>query len=174
MASESVDLNGFIIALCEAPYRWIQQALDEVDDDKLYFRPEPDSNHIAWLVWHLSRWRDRISAAVLGEPQVWTSGGWNESFGIEPDRTGLGDTPEQVAQFRPDRELLAGYARAVHQALVDRVGRATQAQLEAEIEYSPGNTRPAWRALVSVVEDTAEHTGQVNYLRGMAAGYGWR
>ena len=101
MAAEPVDLNGFLAALCEAPYRWIQQALDEVDDDKLYFRPEQDSNHIAWLVWHLSRWRDRISAAVLGEPEVWVRGGWHESFDIDPERTGLGDTPEQVAQFRP-------------------------------------------------------------------------
>ncbi len=174
MPAESADLNGFIVALCEAPYRWIQQAAAEVEDEKLYFRPADDSNHIAWLIWHLSRWRDRISAAMMGEEQVWVSGGWHLAFGIDPERTGLGDTPEQVSAFHPAREQLAGYAAAAHEALVDRVSRATPEQLEAEIEYSPGSTRPAWRALVSVVEDTAEHTGQVNYLRGMTAGYGWR
>ena len=170
----TIDLNGFIIALCEAPYRWIQQAVDEIEEEKLYFRPSEDSNHIAWLIWHLSRWRDRISAGMMAEEQVWTSGGWDRAFGIAPERTGLGDTLEEVSAFRPDRSQLAGYAAAAHEALVDRVARATQQQLEAEIEYSPGNSRPAWRALVSVVEDTAEHTGQVNYLRGLTAGYGWR
>jgi hypothetical protein len=47
-------------------------------------------------------------------------------------------------------------------------------QLEQSIEYAPGSERPAWRALISVVEDTAEHVGQINYLRGMVSGHGWR
>ena len=174
MPTENVDLNLFIIALCESPYRWIQQALEETGEEQLYFRPEDNANHMAWLIWHLSRWRDRISAAMMSEDQVWVSGGWHQAFGIDPERTGLGDTPEQVSAFRPERARLAGYAAAAHEALVDRVSRATREQLEGEIEYSPGNSRAAWRALVSVVEDTAEHTGQVNYLRGLTAGYGWR
>lgn len=174
MADDSLDLNGFIIALCEAPYRWIKDGLEGLTEEQLFHQPTPDTNSIAWLIWHLSRWRDRISAAIAGEPQVWVSQGWHQKFGMPEERTGLGDSLEQVAAFRVDRQLLQGYVQAAHEALVSRVAKFTPQQFEQEIEYSSGSSRPAWRALVSVVEDSAEHTGQMNYLRGMMSGHGWR
>jgi hypothetical protein len=174
MADNSINLNRFAVALCEAPYRWVQQATADLADEQLHYQPTPETNSIAWLIWHLSRWRDRISAAIADEPQVWVSEGWYQRFGIARDRTGLGDSQDQVAAFRADRELLAGYAAAAHNAIVDRLSRFTPEQFEKSIEYAPGSQRPAWRALISVVEDSAEHVGQINYLRGMVSGLGWR
>ena len=174
MTSEKVTLNQFIIALCESPNRWIHQATDGLTDEQLYHQPTSDTNSIAWLIWHLSRWRDKISAAVAGEPQVWASEGWAQRFDIDPDRTGLGDTLEQVAAFRVERDLLLGYASAAHTAIVERVSRMTPEDFEKEIEYSPGSSRSAWRALISVMGDSSEHTGQINYLRGIVTGHGWR
>ena len=177
MTTEKVSLNQFIIALCESPNRWIQQATDGLTDEQLYYQPSSDTNSIAWLIWHLSRWRDKISAAVAGEPQVWASEGWAQRFNrfdIDPDRTGLGDTLEQVAAFKVERSLLLGYASASHNALVDRVSKMTEADFEKEVEYVPGSPRPAWRALISVMGDSSEHTGQINYLRGLITGHGWR
>ena len=172
--TEKVSLNLFIIALCESPNRWIHQATEGLTDEQLYYQPSSDTNSIAWLIWHLSRWRDKISAAVAGEPQVWASEGWAQRFDIGPDRTGLGDTPEQVAAFGVDRDLLLGYASAAHNAIVERVSRMTPEDFEREIEYMPGASRPAWRALISVMGDSSEHTGQINYLRGWITGHGWR
>ncbi len=174
MDESNVDLNRFIIALCEAPYRWIKQTTEDLNEEQLYYQPTSDTNSIGWLIWHLSRWRDKISASVAGEPQVWVSQRWAERFGMDRERTGLGDTLEQVAAFKVDVDLLSGYAEAAHNAIVERVSRFTTEQFEQTIEYSPGSTRPAWRALISVVEDSAEHTGQINYLRGMIMGHGWR
>ena len=105
---------------------------------------------------------------------MWISDGWDRRFSMESDRTGLGDTPEQVASFRVDRDVLMGYANAAHNAIVQRVSKLTPEQFVATTEYRPGVTRPAWNALVSVMEDSAEHTGQINYLRGMINGPGWR
>ena len=174
MNDNKVDLNQFIIGLCESPYRWIKQTTDELTEEQLYYQPTPDTNSIGWLIWHLSRWRDRISANIAGEPQVWVSEGWDKRFSMGGERTGLGDTLEQVAAFRVERDALLGYAEAAHQAIVERVSKFTPEQLVEPIEYSPGSSRPAWRALISVVEDSAEHTGQINYLRGVILGHGWR
>ena len=101
------------------------------------------------------------------------SAGWAERYGIEADRTGLGDTPEQVEAFQPDRDLLLGYADAVHQILVERVSGLTQDQFDQPVGYIQ-DERPAWNALVSVLSDSGQHIGQVAYLRGMATGLGWR
>ena len=174
MAVENITLNEFIIELCEAPYRWIKPATEELTDEQLYHQPTPETNSIAWLVWHLSRWRDKISAAIAEQPQVWVSGGWNQRFGMTDDRTGLGDTLEQVSTFGVKRDLLIGYADAAHNAIVSRLSSFTQDQFGKSIEYAPGAERPAWRALISVVEDSAEHAGQINYIRGMVSGHGWR
>ena len=174
MAGENITLNGFIIGLCEAPYRWIKQATEELTDEQLYHQPTPETNSIAWLIWHLSRWRDKISAAIADQSQVWVSEGWDQRFGMNGDRTGLGDSMEQVAAFRVERDLLAGYAGAAHNAIVSRVSSFTQDQFEKSIEYAGGSERPAWRALISVVEDSAEHAGQINYIRGIVSGHGWR
>ena len=174
MSDDHVDLNVFIVSQCEAAYRWVEGATNGLTEEQLYFQPTPDTNSIAWLIWHLSRWRDRVSAIVAGEPQVWVSDGWDQRFDIDSERTGLGDTPEQVAAFRVSREVLLGYAEAAHRVIVERVSRLTPQQFEEPVEYIAGETRPAWRALGSVVGDSAQHVGQINYLRGMITGYGWR
>src|SRR5262245_33874240 len=107
--SNDVDLNQFIIALLEAAYRSIKQSTDSVTDEQLYYQPTAESNSMAWLMWHLSRWRDAVSATISGEPQIWVSAGWAERYGMPGARTGLGDTPAQVTAFRVERALLLGY-----------------------------------------------------------------
>jgi len=55
----------------------------------------------------LSRWRDSLSATITSEPQVWVSDGWCKRFGLPEMGTELGDTPEQVAAFRVERDMLS-------------------------------------------------------------------
>jgi len=174
MASEHVDLNRFIVSQLEAQYRTIKQATDDLTDEQLYYQPTADTNCVGWLMWHLSRWRDSLSAAITGESQVWVSGGWATRFGLSEMGTGLGDTPEQVTAFRVERELLLGYAEAAHRATLERVTPLTAARFEQPVEHPPGASRPAWQALAGMCGDSYQHAGQIAYLRGMITGYGWR
>ncbi len=75
MTTEHIDLNRFIVDRLDASYLWIERLRDGITDEQFYYQPSADSNSIAWLVWHLSRWRDRTSAIVSGEIQIWTSEG---------------------------------------------------------------------------------------------------
>ena len=174
MTGDAVDLNQFIIALLEAAHRSLKQATDGLTDEQLYYQPTPETNSIAWLMWHLSRWRDAVSATISGEPQVWVSEGWAAGYGMPGDRTGLGDTPAQVTAFRVERSLLFGYVDAAHRVTVERVSRLTPTQLVQPIVSYAGEKRPAWRALAGVCNDSAQHSGQIAYLRGLMSGYGWR
>ena len=174
MTSEHIDLNRFIVDRLDASYLWIERLRDGITDEQFYYQPTADSNSIAWLVWHLSRWRDRTSAIVSGETQVWTSEGWAQRFGISEERTGLGDTPEQVAGFRTARDLVLSYAEAAHRTIVDRVLKLTVEQLEEPVTGLTGEPRPGWKVLAGVIGDSTEHVGQINYLRGITSGLGWR
>jgi hypothetical protein len=85
---------------------------------------------------------------------------------------------EQVAAFQVDGPLLLGYMEAANRAAVERVTRLTPQQLEQPVLWgtpaTPVDTRPDWRALMSICADSLQHAGQINYLRGLVPEAGWR
>ena len=182
MTSDQITVNQVIVGLLENVARQIKQATADATEEQLYYRPSPNANHIAWLVWHLSRWQDYMTASISGDLQVWVSEGWAQRFALPPDlpndATGWGDSSEQVAAFRVDRGNLFGYVEAANRAAVERVARLTPEQLEQPVVWgtpeAPVDTRPAWRALLSICGDSLQHTGQINYLRGLVSEPGWR
>ncbi|MSQ24867.1 MAG: DinB family protein [Dehalococcoidia bacterium] len=170
----SVGFSDVAVALLEAGQRSFKRATDGLPDEFLYLQPAPESNTIGWLVWHLSRWKDRTSALMSEEQQAWQTEGWAEKFGMPAEGTGIGDTPVQAAVFRAERGLLFAYAAAAHAAAMRRVARLTPEQLQQPLRYLPQmDPQPAWRLLISIAMDSIQHTGQIAYLRGLFAGYGW-
>lgn len=171
---ESIQLNGFIRALVENSYRGVKGACAGLTDEQLCYQPTPDCNSIAWLAWHLSRVKDRLTATISGEAEVWVTEGWAERFGVEYHPMGIGDSPEQVAAFRVGGELLFGYVDAAHRAAIQRLSKITPGQFDHPTVHVIGDTRPMWQALASMIGDSAQHNGQIAYLRGLITGYGWR
>lgn len=169
------DVNAFAIAFFESAHRTVLQAINGLTEEQLYQQPSPDTNSIGWLAWHLSRWKDQFAARAANEQQVWVTQGWPEKLGVEPERTGQGDTLDQVAAFRPPREALIGYIEAAQQSTIERIAALLPERLQEEASYAEGREpQPVWRSLVGTVSDTGQHSGQIAYLRGLITGYGWR
>ena len=170
-----VDVNAFAIAFFEGAHRTVQQAIEGLTDEQLYHQPSPDTNSIGWLAWHLSRWKDQFAARAVDEEQVWITQDWPEKFGVEPERTGQGDSLEQVAAFRPAREVLLGYVEAAQQSVIERIASISPERWVEDSTYMAGREpRLVWRSLVGTVSDAGQHSGQIAYLRGLITGYGWR
>jgi hypothetical protein len=174
VSTEPVTLNQFIEALLFYAAREIRWVTAEATDEQLHERLTPSANSIAWLIWHLSRWRDHMSAKIMGEPEVWIRDGWTDRFDLPPTATGLGDSYDRVAAFRPERALLFEYFEAAHAAATDRISRMTPDDLMKPVEYVPNDLRPAWRCLIAMCGDSIQHTGQINFLRGLESDAGWR
>lgn len=174
MTSEHVDLNRFIVDGLEQAHRSVEGLAEGVTDEQFYHQPTHETNSIAWLVFHLSRWRDKASADATGETQVWISEGWAQRFGMAEERTGVGDTPEQVAAFKVPRDQVLGYADAAHRASVERVSKLAPEQFDEQVDYWEGTKAPSWRAWAGVIVDSMQHVGQIDYLRGLIGGSGWR
>ena len=181
MTSEQITVNQVVVGLLENVGRQIKRATDGATDEQLYYRPSADANNIAWLAWHLSRWQDYMTASISGDLQVWVTEAWAQQFALPPDlpneATGWGDSTEQVAAFRVDRAVLFGYVEAANRAAVERVAKLTPEQLEQPVLWgtpkTPVDTRPAWRALMSICGDSLRHAGQINYIRGLVSEPGW-
>jgi hypothetical protein len=128
------------------------------------------ANHIAWLIWHLSRVEDDHVAGAAGTYQVWTSEGWAERFGLElpVETTGWSMSSAEVDQVRvADADLLIGYFEATHGKAVAFLTGLTDADLDRVVDerWDPPVTLGV--RLVSVLDDCLEHAAQAHFVRGI-------
>jgi len=147
----------------------VHPAVNGLSPDELAFRPDPEANSIAWLVWHLTRIQDDHVAGLDGSKQVWQAGGWAERFALPLDDadTGYGHGPEDVAAVTADAQMLLGYFEAVHERTLQFVGALAEAELDRVVDrnWDPPVTMSV--RLVSVIADDLQHAGQAAYVRGI-------
>jgi hypothetical protein len=148
----------------------VEGLTDGLTDDVSNYRPTPEANTIAWLIWHSARVQDVQVCDIADHSDAWTRDGWVDRFGLDlpPDDTGYGHGTDDVAKVRASAELLAGYYRAVHDMTLRFVDTLTAADLARIVDrrWDPPVTASA--RLVSVVDDCAQHLGQAAYVRGIA------
>jgi len=147
----------------------VHHVVEGLTPGELVFRPDPDANSIAWLVWHLTRVQDDHVAAMTGADQEWTSSGWARRFGLQLDEadTGYGHGPLQVAAVVADAESLRGYHDAVHDMTCRFLPTVEESDLDRIVDdrWDPPVTMGV--RLVSVVNDGTQHAGQAAYVRGL-------
>lgn len=147
-------------------------ALEDASIELLTFRPDPQANTIAWLVWHLTRVQDDHIADLAGEEQVWTTGGWAGRFDLpfDPGATGYGQNAAHVADVHPDAGLLGGYYDAVHTRTLRYLQTLTEADFTRIVDTSWDPPVTLGVRLVSILSDDLQHAGQAAYVRGVAEG----
>lgn len=148
----------------------VQSVATGLTEDDATWRPDPDANSIAWLLWHLSRVQDDHVADLAGTEQIWTIDGWAERFGLPFDVAahGYGQGSDEVAQVRSPPADLAEYHAAVHRATGTYLDGLTGKELSRIVDtrWDPPVTVSA--RLVSVINDCTDHIGQAEYIKGMA------
>ncbi len=147
----------------------VHPAVNGLSPEDLAFRPDDESNSIAWLVWHLTRIQDDHLAGLDGQEQVWTAGGWAERFALPLDvlDTGYGHGPEDVQAVRADAPSLLGYFEDVHGKTMEFVRCLDEADLTRIIDPSWDPPVTVSVRLVSVIADALQHVGQAAYVRGI-------
>jgi hypothetical protein len=148
----------------------VPQAVEGLSVDELLWRPDADANHIAWLLWHLSRVQDDHLAGVGGVEQAWTAQGWVGRFGLPypEDALGYGQSSEEVGAFTlSEPGLLTGYHEAVHTLTGSVLDGLTDDALSRVVDERWEPPVTAAVRLVSVVNDIGQHVGQAAYVRGL-------
>lgn len=165
-----MDIRGLLIELYGRISEHVREAVQGLDAEQLVTIPEPGSNSIGWLIWHLTRVQDGHIAELRGAEQVWVTGDWPARFGLTPDPndTGFGHTPEQVAAVRPDGpEALIGYYDEVAARTDELLRGLSEADLDRIVDrrWDPPVTLGV--RLISVADDDIQHAGQAKYVRGL-------
>ncbi len=148
----------------------VQQATLGLDTQQLTYRPHPESNSIAWLVWHLTRIQDDHISAIDGSEQVWVSSPWAAELGLPANASdlGQGDGPDEVAAIQPNGPgVLVGYHDEVMDRSLTYLRSIDASELDRIVDRSYTPPVSVGVRLVSVLSDNLQHAGQARYVRGM-------
>jgi uncharacterized damage-inducible protein DinB len=154
----------------------LRAVLRNLSAEQLAFRPGPRANSIGWLAWHLTRVEDDHVSELDGQTQAWTAAGWHARFGRPANTgdTGYGDTPEDVGAFRVESPaVLLEYYAAVHERSLVYLARLSCEDMDRIIDTRWNPPVTVGVRLVSVVNDTTQHVGQMAYIRGLIADGNW-
>ncbi len=164
MGSIEILMDGF-----ERIRDAVHPAVNGLSEEDLAYRADPESNSIAWLVWHLTRIQDDHVTGLSGEEQAWTANGWAERFALplDPSDTGYGHDPATVAVVVADAGSLLGYFEDVHARTAEYVRLLSETDLERVVDQRWDPPVTAGVRLISVLADDLEHVGQAAYLRGI-------
>jgi hypothetical protein len=147
----------------------VPEVVEGLTGEELLWRPDPDANHIAWLVWHLSRVQDDHVAGVGEVEQAWAAG-WASRFGLPyPEGSiGYGQSSDEVGAFvLSDPGLLTGYHEAAHALTMSVLDGLSVPDLSRVVDERWDPPVTAAVRLVSVVNDIGQHLGQAAYVRGL-------
>ena len=144
--------------------------VEPLTPEQMLYRPTPEANSISFLLWHFPRIEDSVFHRVRvmgGTPPIWESQRWFERFGVKESDTGAGFTPDQVAEFKPDKELMTPYVEAVRLAVQDGLSNMTDDDLDRPL--NPDNPRlTVGRQIQSVIIGHGFfHLGEVRFLKGL-------
>lgn len=162
--------NALLVDAFGRVHDLVHEVVADLGPKDLAWRPAPDANSIAWLVWHLGRVEDDHLSGISGSEQRWLSDGWVDRFAlpIDPRDIGYGQTAEQARLIRVESGgLLTGYYDAVHSATVEIIRSMSEADYGRIVDrrWTPPVTAAV--RMVSVVNDITQHIGQAAYVRGL-------
>ncbi len=165
-----MDVSELFAELFSRVHGHVHGVLDGLATEDLSAVPEPGSNPIGWLLWHLARVQDMHIAEILEQDQVWVEPGWAERFGLaaDPANVGYGHSPEQVLAVRPESpEAIRDYYAEVEERTKTLVAALTTESLDRVVDtrWDPPVTLGV--RLASIADDDIQHAGQAAYVKGL-------
>ena len=93
-----------ILSGMEEYLQGLRHALEDLTPTEVRWQPTLQTNHIAWLVWHMARVEDRWISRLRESAEVWNSEGWADHFQMDPVSNGVGQSMDEVRAM-PDIPL---------------------------------------------------------------------
>jgi hypothetical protein len=151
-------------------HKSLLEAVRELTDAQLHFRPLGLGNPIAFIFWHYVRTEDIIIHLLLqNKKPVWNTEGWDRRFGMDPKSQGTGMTADQAAAIRianPDDFLK--YANQVFQASEAYLETVKAEALDEVREFPALGKRSVAQVIGGVVlNHGAGHLGEIWYAKGL-------
>ena len=161
-------------------WHWYPKLLCEgLTEEQLHWQPEGHPNHITYILWHTYRSEDDIIHGLLmGKPGIFHREGWASRLQVSftgDTAFGNGLNREQIAEVRLPLDTLLEYAEAVRASVQEYADGLTDEQAAEPVqlpffkEVYPGYDVLNRAEVLSFfcIGHTAEHLGEVQYVKGL-------
>jgi hypothetical protein len=148
----------------------LRQAMTDLNDEQLHFRPLDRGSPIAFIIWHEIRTEDVVLNAFLQKKApLWDAEGWAEKTGVTAKGQGTGMPAEQAASLRiPNLGEFRNYMEAVFKGTDAYLEGLQEPVLWEEREFPMLGKRTVMQVIGGVVlQHGAGHLGEIWYLKGL-------
>lgn len=166
-----MQLVEAMVQSLEQSHGYLTRALDGLTQKEAEWSPAPESNSLAFILWHVTRVEDFYVVRVIQrQAELYEAEGWREKLGTPAKDTGFEYTVEQLRAWPiPKIEVIRGYADSVRKrttALLNSIPAEKLSEL-ARPDRPPDTIGVI---LCRIITEIALHTGQIAYLRGIQRG----
>jgi hypothetical protein len=166
-----MELADALVKSLKQSRGYLTGALDGLTQEEAAWSPAPESNSIAFILWHITRIEDFYFVRVIQrQTELYESEGWREKLGTPANESGYGYTVEQLQAWpMPKLEILRGYFDSVRKRTMDLLKEMPEGRLSelARPERPPDTVGDI---MCRITTDIDMHTGQIAYLRGIRRG----
>ena len=165
--ASSFTPGDFLSGAIQACHRTLLQVVEPLSEEEMIWRPYPETPSAGFLLWHVARVQDAIvHKQILNKPEVWTTQGWAQQFGLPIDETGQDYAGEQIAHFRePSKAELIDYLGATFNATLRAIERLGSEGLDVSSEEGMQRVR----YLVILTTHANLHAGAITHIRDVLA-----
>ena len=164
-----MDAKELILRSLEQSQEYLTKALEGLSQEEVAWRPGPECNSIAFILWHMTRVEDFfVNRVIRREEELYEAESWQDKLG----------TPIKVAQYTveeisawpvPPLELLQAYAMAVRERTLALL-RSMPVDKLSELARPDRPPDTIGAILGRMSTETSLHIGQIAYLRGVQRG----
>jgi hypothetical protein len=156
----------------------------DLSGEQLGWRPDLHAPPIAFHLWHMARWADRVQAtlpamsAALGQRlgpgvEIWQANALARQWGWQTDDLGYGQTgmelgDELAAELQlPPKDILSDYARQAFAAADRALGVLDDQLLQERGVDIYGRVNSVGYVVLVHLSHASRHLGTIEGLRGM-------
>jgi hypothetical protein len=167
-----METKDYILMELSGIKRGFGRALKDLTQPELMWRPACGCNPMGLILFHVARSEDSfIQSRILGNPQIWVSEKWYEKLNLPAEEEGAHYTVDQVNAFPvPEQKDILAYYDAVRAKTKEYLKGLQPEELDKKISMPPFGDLTVAAILSIIVNHSAQHIGEISYLRGMQRG----
>jgi len=166
-----MELKAYIKNEFDGLKRVSTRILDTLTQQEMSWRPACGCNSMGLILFHIARSEDSfIQPTLQNKPQVWESERWYQKMDLTTGEIGAHFTIDQVNSFPvPDMKDILAYYEAVRAQTLNYLNNLDPQEFDKQVKLRFGDFTVAG-IFSLIVNHTAEHLGEISYLRGMLRG----
>jgi len=147
----------------------LTDAMKDLTDEQLHFRPMDKGSPIAFIIWHCVRTEDLVVNLMLRKAKpIWNTEGWDEKLGLDHRAQGTGMSAEEAGAIRiKDLGAFMQYMANTYTSVEDYLAGLSDEDLD-QVQDSPMGRRSIYEAIGGTIfQHGAGHLGEIWYIKGL-------